>query len=413
MMPDSNEREILLFGTVIRDSERYRMWYFAHPVRGETDSYIIAYAESTDGIEWQRPNLALLDIAPNAVIDLERWRIIGFAGVIVDPSGCPESKRYKAILSVMERSEQQKTYLLLTSPDGYTWNEAGTFTPDAPAYPDTCCFTWDPFRDRYVLYSRSRFAPADVHRQDSPNFFGRAQSICTSEDFQNWETGPIVMHVTADDLPGTEIYSLMAYPASNGWIGLHQIHRSQPTEGLVDIRFSHSSDGTSWIHTDEIALPNGEPGEWDRFNQSVASSLVTDDAEHRIYYSGRLYRHGEYRRAGYADTGPRSSSIGMATIRRDGWCSLAASFDGGTVETELFPLLQGRMYVNAECRFGEIVVEIIPENGDPFRSLPVRSSGVQVPVMWEQGDSVPSGTQPVRVRFHLTNARFFAWYVEP
>ena len=43
-----------LYGSVILEGGRYRMWYFARPGVG--------YAESADGIHWTRPELGLVKI---------------------------------------------------------------------------------------------------------------------------------------------------------------------------------------------------------------------------------------------------------------------------------------------------------------------------------------------------------------
>ena len=410
LTPVEPERVILLYGTVLREPDRdheYRMWYFVHNNGGEV---WLAHAESDDGVEWSRPALNQSDIAPNALAVPEQWRLIGLAGIVRDPNDVPEDERYKLMASVAHAESKEKRYLLAASPDGIVWHEVGTFIPDDPAYPDTCCFTIEPGTGRYLLYTRMKYAPPEVLAQDAPNFFGRAVALCTSDDFRTWSPHRRVMNVTTDDPLGTEIYSVMPYPAGDQWIGLHQIHQSMPTVGLVDIGVSHSRDGVRWQRERETVLPNGGPGEWDRYNQSVATQLVRVDDECRVYYSGRLYRHGEYRRAELPDTGPTAASIGFATIGVDRWCSMSASFDGGgSLTTQPVSLPSDALSINAASRFGEVVVEALDPNGGDVlaTSNPVRGDGIALPVVWETGD-LPSG-RSVALRFRLTNARLYAW----
>ena len=48
----------LIYGSVLYDGGRYRMWYQATPKGGRAyPSSFVGYAESDDGIEWHKPTL--------------------------------------------------------------------------------------------------------------------------------------------------------------------------------------------------------------------------------------------------------------------------------------------------------------------------------------------------------------------
>jgi len=77
----------VLCGTVIKDGDIYRMWYIGRPVAGcgSSENYGIGYAESTDGIHWERsPNNPLLRagdfgctfISGGAVIKDDKYRMV-------------------------------------------------------------------------------------------------------------------------------------------------------------------------------------------------------------------------------------------------------------------------------------------------------------------------------------------------
>jgi len=77
----------VLCGTVIKDGNIYRMWYIGRPVAGcgGSENYGIGYAESSDGINWERsPNNPLLlaadfgctFISSGAVIKDDKYRMV-------------------------------------------------------------------------------------------------------------------------------------------------------------------------------------------------------------------------------------------------------------------------------------------------------------------------------------------------
>ena len=120
---------------------------------------------------------------------------------------------------------------------------------------------------------------------------------------------------------------------------------------------------------------------------------------------------------GLRDTGPRVSSIGLASIRIDGWCSMAASFDGGTVTTKpiLLPADATRMLLNASSRWGAIIVEVLDESGAAVaESRPLTGDNVRMEAVWPNGSFARLPRQrPYRFRFRIVNARIYSWSVVP
>ena len=58
---------VFLYGSVLRDGDVYRMWYYG--------SFGVAYAESADGVVWHKPDLDLVEIdgtKTNIVIHREK-----------------------------------------------------------------------------------------------------------------------------------------------------------------------------------------------------------------------------------------------------------------------------------------------------------------------------------------------------
>lgn len=424
------EEALFLFGTVLREPDPaaggepiFRMWYYA---AGKGITWV-AYASSRDGLNWEKPELCsrkgsdLLRLdgsrANNVVFCPQGWRLIDFSGVIKDPN--PKAKAdecYKLIVSAQNLESKQKTYLLAVSPDGIRWTLQDTFTPGLPCQPDRACLVWDPFRKVYALYCRAKYAPSELTERGGPAYWGRAVALCTSMDFKNWSEPEFIMHAEMDDPDGTEIYGTATFPYEGQWVSLPQIHRSLPNLAYIDIAVAHSRDGKIWQRERELVLPRGGVGEWDRFNQSTSTRPVRVGDELWVYYSGRLYRHGEYKQSGPKDTGPYHIGIGLATLRLDGWCSLQSSFDGGEVITKPVILPEGELFINAKSDWGEIVVEFLQPDGDEIegmRSTPVKADGVSLHVQWPNDNSLERlAGKPIRLRFTIKNGLLYSWKVE-
>jgi hypothetical protein len=168
------------------------------------------------------------------------------------------------------------------------------------------------------------------------------------------------------------------------------------------------------IHFTRVAdrgtfLALGPIGSWDRFNLSLANNdpIVAGD-ELRFYYSGRLYRHNPY--AG-PDKGEEKGGIGFATVKRDRFVALEASFDGGEILTKSLEMKGATLHLNATSEFGEITVQLLDTNDKPLAtSKPIRRDGLDIPVEW----TAPAARPPalVKLRIHLKNARLFALWCQ-
>lgn len=424
ILKSGNEKGFYLFGSVLREpapdaggKPMFRMWYYA---RGEEKRWV-GYARSEDGLKWEKPELGLIEIAGNtsnnAIFLPDEWIVKGISGVIKDPDpDVPDNERYKLVqfASGKEGYYKGKVYLIVTSPDGLHWTLKDHFKTVRPCKPDRACLVWDPFRRLYALYNRAFYTTPELMKRGGKDYRGRAVALCTSKDWKKWTRSEIIMTADAKDPDGTDIYSLMAFPCGGQWAGLPQLHYSLPEEAYIDVGIAHSRDGVKWKRERGIVvLPCGGIGEWDRFNQAVASCPVRVGDELWVYYSGRLYRHGQYKPSGEKDSGPYHIGFGLAVIRLDGWCSLEAGFDGGEITTRPVILPEGDLYLNAKCLWGSIAVEILDEQGKLIaRSDPVITDGVSLKVSWPEGNPLAGNAgKPVQLKFILKNALLYSWKV--
>ena len=277
---------------------------------------------------------------------------------------------------------QRRGLGIAVSPDGIHWTRVENWATEAICDGATH-WTWDPARQKYVLYGRTRKWRPEVREAWSKHawfkdwFSGRAVARVESADFMNWDfkdpaTAPVVLTADLEDKPGTEIYSMKVFPYEGIYIGLVQVFHATPDDATLDVQLAVSRDGHHFTRVGDRSpfIPLGGVGAWNRFNHSLANNdPIPVGDELRIYYGGRCYRHDPYKGP---DKGPNHAGIGVATILRDRFVALEASWDGGEVVTRPVVLKTPRIRVNAAARFGEIRVDVLDPAGKGARQFEAR-----------------------------------------
>ena len=201
---------------------------------------------------------------------------------------------------------------------------------------------------------------------------------------------------------------MMVFPYESIYIGLVQRFHNRPGDVFLDIQLAVSHDGVQFTRVGDRTpfIPCGPVGNWDRFNNSIATNPPVEVGDElRFYYGGRTYRHGPYKGP---DKGESGGGIGFATIQRDRFVSLGASFDGGEIVTKPLELKGNTLHLNAKSDFGAITVEILDKSGKTIaRSKPVQQDALDIPVQWEEA-GLANATSPVTLRITLRNALLFA-----
>ena len=425
VLPDAT-----VYGSVLREEGIYRMWYQC----GQG----VCYSESPDGIAWSK--------TPQVVVRAkgESPQFPYFAelfGVHRDPREADPGRRYKmGVLSVDRHYSgphedpfhkgSRGALGVAASPDGIRWKLLDSFATGATCDGGTH-WMFDQRSGRYILYGRTKYISPEVARAwgldglpllamstESHEFlkrtvWGRAVARVESLDFVTWNItesrkAPVVM--AADILeqpPGSEIYALEVFPYESVYIGLIKVWHRTPEGGPLDIDLAVSHDTVHFTRVGDRRpfIPVGDIGEWDRFNNSVANNAPIEVGDElRFYYSGRTVRHAPYMGK---DNGTLVNAVGFASILRDRFVSLAASFDGGQILTRPLELRGATLHLNAKSDFGEILVEVLDAAGSVLAiSQPIRRDGLDLPVEWRQGS--PAGHGPVGLRITLKNAHLFA-----
>lgn len=433
----------ILYGSVIRDGQKYKMWYKSGPG--------VSYADSDDGIHWVKPPLDLMPIggAKTNILFRKTSELKGsdelpyyheLFGVHKDEREPDPARRYKmGYLSIdweykgpregRFREGQRRGLGIAGSPDGIHWKLIDSFASEGICDGATH-WMFDPALSKYVLFGRTLKTPPEIEAAWSKYewykawYSGRAVGRLESPDFVHWNltapfSSPVVMTADIEDKPITEIYSVLVFPYESVYVGLVQTLLAVPDVPAIDVQLAVSRDGVHFTRVGEgpvggsapaIRSPfiaNGPVGSWDRFNQSLASNPpIAEGDELRFYYGGRTYRHDPYEGK---DTGPRAGCIGLATIKRDRFVSLDASFDGGEIRTKPLTLKGKRLHLNANSDFGELLLEALSPTGQSIaRSKPINRDSLDTPVEWEGGEIVG----PVVLRITLKNACLYALWCD-
>lgn len=401
----------LFYGTVLYDEGRFKLWW-----RKRNGGY--AYATSADGLHFETH----ADVTG-----------INFAGdytlaVTIDPHETDPEHRYKAAYDAPGMAAG-----LAHSADGIRWTPYHNGQPVTGRAADTYNqIIWDEDARTYRLFTRTDFGPPG----GSSEWRGTRSMVNPNvkRDPTAWKN----VRSWAFDREGPQERARRQIYALTDWIyeGMHFALISvyewpgDTSEGPADLHKRHerdvmnfyiatSRDGDNWdlhwVYAGQPLVPRGPDGAFDKDLILPASSVVTHDDRHWLYYCGANERHGT-EEVRY----PRTHAIGLAWLRLDGFVALAAGSDGGTVVTKAFRLAGPRLSLNIEAPEGEFRVEVLDEQGHPLPGYAADAAlsrcgvdGLRVLPRWEgQQDLAELVGQVVRLRFHLRDARLYSFQVQ-
>lgn len=422
---DNEPPRYLLYGSVLYDEQEklFKAWCDANDR--------VCYFTSRDGIHWRVPGVC---VAGKDDPD-KRWSMfLEHFGVTKDLRDPDPARRYKMGFMYLDRQYkgpheapfhpgQERGLGVAFSPDGVRW----TLAPDQPATHATCDgqthWFYDESKSRWVLYGRTRFISPELRakHEANPNFkhnWGRAVARAESPDFVHWtpNDGQLVLAADAEDGPLDEIYSMGVFPYEGVYIGLVQVFHDNPDHVWLDIQLAVSRDSVHFQRLSDRSpfIPVGGVGDWDRFNNSVANSRpIAVGDELRFYYSGRNLVHpGPFRQAddGRRADLPWQGAVGLATIARDRFAAMEATFVPGTLRTKPLRLAGRRLHVNAAFRFGTLRVALVVDGKQIEQVSLAPQDALDIAVPLEKLGA--AADQPVQFEFTLINGRLFSFWVD-
>jgi hypothetical protein len=411
-----------LYGTVLHWQGRFRMWYIPwsrYPRRG------VCYAESTDGVTWQKPELGLCEFdggtANNIVLDATAPdRYIDDLTVIDDPEDA--TWPLKALYwegATHDWSRRDWGIYLARSQDGIHWDRSPGLV--LPQWIDRFNAVAAKLDNKYVLYGRSSNVALGMARN------GRSIWRTESEDLIHWSEARLVLERDPEDPVNMEYYSASVFAYESLTLaGLERMYVS-PDRLDTELIWSHDG-GRRWERASNrpaFLAPTEGPCRWDAAWVNIAANPpVRQQGQLWFYYTGRSSAHG-------ARYPVNHGSIGLALLRIDGFASLQAGERWGEVVTKPMIWPAADLHLNVDPRrdlaahpgfcSGELRVEIRDEcdrpvvgfTSDecvPFTGNTVAADNAACPVIWANNRSVRElAGRTIRLAFRLRDAHLYSF----
>jgi hypothetical protein len=406
------------YATVIHDGAVYRLYYRGLPEAGGdgTRNETTCYAESTDGVAWTKPSLALFEAGgtrENNVVLADAAPVTHNFCPFLDanPAATP-AERFKAV-----GGTSQSGLIGYVSADGVRWSrwrEDPVYRDEGWVFDSQNVPFWSAAEGCYVLYYRRA---ADRIR---------AIARATSPDFLHWsEPVPMTYSDTESTVPSHHLYTNQTQPYFRApHIYLATAARFMPgrqviTDAQAEAIHVHPS---YFKDTSDAVLMTSRDG--DRYDRTFLSSLVRPGIGVQNWVSRTNYpalnivQTGPTEMSLYVnqDYGQPTAHLRRYAFRLDGLSSLRAPYEGGEMVTRPLVFAGARLALNfSTSAAGGIRVEIQEADGTPVPGFALGDATeligneIEREVSWTSGSDVSAlAGRPVRLRFVMKDADLFA-----
>ena len=458
---------------IVYNAERklYQMFYLAQPASSHYPnirvgnqvkvgtSTLPAYAESQDGIHWERPlrkDVPYENIAETNLLELNHG--VSFEpGILWDPHDPDPARRYKAFVwdqrfslpkpgtlnyrraapsiqfprglivsmqilddsgkVVYEQPYNDRGIMAAFSPDGIQW----TKHPDwvIPCYSDTGqSVLYDPDSRKYIAFGRFN------QQKESPEFYiGRNVARVESTDFIHWSEPELVLAGDHQDPDSLQINSMPIDRYEGLYIGIMEIDKRPDPNPALPIQLAVSRDTRRWTRVANRVPFIEDPvaGAWDAGEGSHYDTARKSDGAVRgfIRPAAGLFTHGDEVRMYYSNTSGKDvmGGVGLATWRRDGFVSLHGGSSGGELLTRAFLPTGPELHLNIDASQGEASVRVCDFQGRPLKdykvtqpSQSIRGNHLNTVVRWNESDLNQRVGKATTLRITLKNADLYSYW---
>ncbi len=378
--------------SVLRDGDLYRMYYRGYHKPGFSwdDDIYTCYAESCDGIHWNKPSLALVEWEGSKANNIVTH---GQKGAYLTPfidrrPGVPAAERYKSLAG-------NPAYAMVSG-DGIHWRALSEKRLPLPFG----IALWDPRRKEYMAYVRAK------------NQGARSIALSTSPDFLSWSKPRLL---DFGNRPVEHLYWNTAIPyfrAPHIYLGfpMRLIEYEDPATGKTtdrtDCVLLVSRDGYHFGRhwTEAFVRPGLDPHNWQPHTNMMSYAIVpSGENEISLYLTNRA--------------GGSPPHLQRLVLRTDGFASLNAPYEGGECLTKLLVFSGDRLVLNASTSAaGEVRVEILSPQGKPLEGYrledcrPFVGDTISHVVQWKRGDDLSDlAGMPVRLRIVMRDADLYSF----
>lgn len=413
-----DDAHAILYGSVLSIGGKFRMWYLAASQPGSDRAASVGnwrpmcYAESTDGVQWTKPDLGLVEFRGSAhnnicLIESEvpSLRLVNdFLSVLYDPDDADPARRYKCAYiahppigdvrggrsPIGPDEKNWCSFVCATSADGLTWKVVG----DRPANSGGERFEVSGlYRFGGFYYASGQLLSPWLFRPDGETI-GRAMRIYRSPDFVRWDQTTALGFARPGQLIDQPVVGQQTHMGAGIWnrgnvlVGVYgqwQDPLQAPPKGAkshllgtrVDLGLIVSTDGIHWREPapDFKLIARGQESEWDNIALLQAHAFANVGEQTYLWYS-----HWD------CDGETRNQDIGLATLRRDGFGYLAAQMAAAAAhcETTFFDSRAGDqvlLNIDGVSPDSPVTTELLDEHLNVIRAANTTRSGTRVPVM--------------------------------
>ncbi|MBI5397552.1 MAG: hypothetical protein HZA91_19825 [Verrucomicrobia bacterium] len=445
----------VIYGSVLHIGGKFRMWYLAmfeaELKSGNAPGWWrpMCYAESTDGVNWIKPDLGLVEFngsKKNNICLIESEvpslaKVNDFLTVMHDPEERDPRKRYKCAYiahppfddvrggrsGIGPNERRWCSFLCATSADGLRWKMVG----DRPMNAGGERFEVSGlYRFGKFYYATGQLISPWTWRMDGSDI-GRAMLSYRSADFEHWSRAKAMSFARPGQLTATPIAGQQTHMGAGIWnrgnvlVGLYGQWQDGPKEKPkgsshlwgthIDLGLIVSNDGIHFREPvpDHKVIAHGAEGEWDSIALLQGHAFANVGDKTMIWYS-------------HWDTGGKlqNMDIGLATLRRDGFGYLSRKVPNSPAHFVTAPFevkrAGAKLFVNADgvAADAPLTVELLDESDRPLagfsgeHAAKLTASGTQQEIVWPKFKSsrLPAGKRfAVKVGFSLAgNARVYA-----
>ena len=427
--------------SVIKDCTTYRMYYRGMQVdytqgKMTPQHKVVCYAESNDGIDWERPSLGLVDFGGSTDNNII-WDGVGSTTFAVFKDANPDCEpdaKFKALASGHNKDGKRNGLHAFKSQDGVRWSiMSDDLVITDGAFDSQNLAFWDTVRGEYREYHRDFRSGRDSRGNSN----GRDIKTAATKDFLNWPNPAWLSYS-----PGrvSELYTNQVIPyyraphiflgfptryVDRGWT---ESSRKLPQLDYRQLRASSNErEGTAM--TDGMFMSSRDGQSFNVWPESFIRPGLRDTGG--WFYGDNYQSWGLVETASHIEGAPNELSVYVTeaheqmdlterlrrhTIRIDGFVSVAARMDGGELLTH--PLVfEGELLVLnfSSSAAGDIRVELQDANGYALDGFglhdcdPVYGDDLARTVSWNGAADVSALVgQPVRLRFALRDADLYS-----
>jgi len=342
-----------LGGSVIPHEDKLRMYYYCIADGEKTK---VCAAESSDGFHWTRPVVG--DVEFNGSTNNN---IVRSSTQVLKLNEPPSPDRKWVAFGFSDGHTNMKH-----SPDGLRWVEDES-ARDLFTSSDVINYFFDPYRN---ILAATWKCPSRRHR---------SVGVVFARDMYTWEkpiNGPVF---TADDLDpdATQIYGMPVFAYQGAFVGLPLIYHArwikygrytspavmfEAQEGsprTIDVQLAWSWDLINWTRTPkrEPFIANSPTMAFDCGLAFTARNPIVMGDEIWFYYTGWDQIHEDYKGI--------SCAVGLATLRLDGFCSMQAGDEEGSLISRREVFNTPAVTINARCApGGYVAAELLDRNNN-------------------------------------------------